>query len=83
MPLKKSADKDEEIRRNQPFSPAAASSCQVTQMLPSTFVVVARVVAVVVTIMGIGVGVGVGGGGGGGSGIASGGGSGGDGGGGG
>ncbi len=74
MPLKKSADKDEEIhRQHQPSSPAAANSCQVTQMLPSTFVAVARAVAVAVTFVGGGIGVGGGGGGG----IASGGGSGG------
>ncbi len=58
--LKKSADKVEEIRRHQPSSPAAASSCQVTQTAPSTFVVVARAVAVAVTVVGGDVGVGFG-----------------------
>ncbi len=50
--LKQSADKDEEIRRHQPSSPAAASSCRVTQTSPSTFVpvAVARAVAVVVAV---------------------------------
>ncbi len=58
--LKKSADKVEEIRQHQPSSPTAASSCQVTQTLPLTFVVVARAVAVAVAVVGGGVGVGVG-----------------------
>jgi hypothetical protein len=38
--LKKSADKDKEIRCHQPSSPAAASSFQVTQTLHSSFVAV-------------------------------------------
>ncbi len=41
LPLKKSADEDKEIRHHQPSSPAAASSCQVTQTSPLTFVAVA------------------------------------------
>ncbi len=60
--LKKSADKDKEIRRHQPSSPAAASSFQVTQMSPLTFVVVAMAVAVAVTVVGVGGGGGSGGG---------------------
>jgi hypothetical protein len=60
--VKKSLDEDKEIHCHQPFSPTAASNCQVTQTLPSIFVVVARAVAVAVTIMGGGIGVGSGGG---------------------
>jgi hypothetical protein len=40
------SDDDKEIRCHQPSSLAAASCCTVNQMLPSTFVVVAVVVAV-------------------------------------
>jgi hypothetical protein len=48
LPLKNQhSDKDEEICCHQPSSPAAASRCPVTQILPSTFVaVVAKAVAV-------------------------------------
>jgi hypothetical protein len=35
------SDKDKEICRHQPSSPAAASHCPFTQMLPLTFVAVA------------------------------------------
>jgi hypothetical protein len=47
------SDKDKEIRRHQPSSPATASRCQVTQMLPSKFlaVVVTRGVAVVAAVV--------------------------------
>ncbi len=62
--FKNSADKDEEIRRHQPSSPAAARSFQVTQTSPSTFVAVARAVVVAVTVVVGGIRVGDGGGGG-------------------
>jgi hypothetical protein len=50
---KQHSDKDKEILRHQPSSPDAASSCPVTQTLPSTFlvVVVTRVVVVVVVVV--------------------------------
>ncbi len=50
--LKKSADKEEEIRRHQLSSPTATSSFPVIQALPSTFMAVAgaRVVAVVAAV---------------------------------
>jgi hypothetical protein len=47
------SDKDKEICRIQPSSPAAASCCQVTQILPSTFLAatMARAVAVAVAVL--------------------------------
>ncbi len=56
----KSADTDKEIRCHQPSSPTAASSCQVTQLLPLIYVGVAW--AVVVGAMVVGGGIGGGGG---------------------
>jgi hypothetical protein len=51
---KQHSDKDEEICRHQPSSPATTSRCPVTYTVPSTFlsVVVARAMAVALAVAG-------------------------------